>query len=264
MDDLKLGRVFRAVRIRRGLRQCDVGVLAGVSNSVVSRIERGQLDELTVAALRRVGAALEIRMDQRPTWRGGELDRLLNSAHSALAEQVTRWLDQTGWDVRPEVSFSRFGERGIIDLLAWHARTRTLLVTELKTDIADVNELLGTVDRKRRLGAQVAREQFGWDPEVVASWLVVSATRTNRRRIDAHASLFRSAFPLRGRTMARWLRKPAGPAAGLSMWPDSRPATTRPPIASVRRVRAASPGSRERGSRSIGRAGGAAGAGTGA
>ena len=51
------------------------------------------------------------------------------------------------------------GERGVIDILAWHAATRTLLVIELKTEIVDINELMGTVDRKRRLAATVAREQ---------------------------------------------------------------------------------------------------------
>jgi hypothetical protein len=64
--------------------------------------------------------------------------------------------------VVPEVSFSIFGERGVIDVLAWHAATRTILVIELKTVIADVNELIGNVDRKRRLAPRVAAER-GWD-----------------------------------------------------------------------------------------------------
>ena len=43
----------------------------------------------------------------------------------------------------PEVSFSIYGERGVIDILAWHPGRRALLIIELKTDIVDVNELVG-------------------------------------------------------------------------------------------------------------------------
>ena len=50
------------------------------------------------------------------------------------------------------MSFSIFGERGVIDVAAWNAEHRALLVIELKTDIVDVNELVGTFDRKVRLG----------------------------------------------------------------------------------------------------------------
>ena len=39
---------------------------------------------------------------------------------------------------------------GVIDVLAWHEPTRSLLVIELKPAIADVNALLGTFDRKQR------------------------------------------------------------------------------------------------------------------
>lgn len=35
----------------------------------------------------------------------------------------------------PEVSFSIYGQRGVIDILAWHAATRSLLVIELKTEM---------------------------------------------------------------------------------------------------------------------------------
>jgi hypothetical protein len=43
---------------------------------------------------------------------------MLDAAHGRLGESVTRWLVAAGWEVRPEVSFSRWGERGAIDLLA--------------------------------------------------------------------------------------------------------------------------------------------------
>ena len=120
----------------------------------------------------------------------------------------------------PEVSFSIYGERGIIDILAWHAATRSLLVIELKTLIVDVQALVGDVDRKRRLAKQVARDR-GWDAATVSSWVIVVRSATNQRRVAAHRTMLRTALPTDGRTMRGWLRKPAGAMRGLSMWSES-------------------------------------------
>ena len=149
MDDIGVGRVVRALRIRAGWRQRDLAAAARVSQPVVSRIERGRLEHVSLPALRRVCDALDVRLDLTPRWRGGELDRLLGARHSAMHEVMARrFAALDGWEAVPEVTFSLWGERGSIDVLGWHAATRTLLVTELKTEIVDVQELLGTLDRK--------------------------------------------------------------------------------------------------------------------
>ena len=49
---------------------------------------------------------------------------LLLALHIAA---VAGWLSRYGWTVLPEVTYSVYGERGSIDLVAWHADTRTLL-----------------------------------------------------------------------------------------------------------------------------------------
>ena len=116
------------------------------------------MDTLTLEVVRRITAALDIRVDLVARWRAGDLDRLLNSRHSALHEQVARMFrdDLPPWAIEPEVSFAVYGERGVIDIFAWHPGRRALLVIELKTDIVDVNDLVGTVDRKRRLARTIA------------------------------------------------------------------------------------------------------------
>jgi transcriptional regulator with XRE-family HTH domain len=102
---------------------------AHVSAALVSLLERGHIGSVSVNALRRIGAVIDVRIDIVPRWRAGELDRLLNARHSALGEAVAGWLSHLGgWIIAPEVSFAVDGERGWIDLLAWHAETRTLLV----------------------------------------------------------------------------------------------------------------------------------------
>jgi transcriptional regulator with XRE-family HTH domain len=242
VSDQRLGSAIRLVRVRRGWRQVDLARQAGVGQSTVSRIERGHFATLSIGTLREVASELDIRVDVLGRWRAGDLDRLLNAGHSRLHESVARaFRDLPAWVTAPEVSFSIHGERGVIDIFAWHPGRRALLVIELKTDIADVNELLGTAGRKRRLAVQVAIEQ-GWvrrgdPPPQVSLWVIVTPSRTNRRRLAEHAAMTRSALPTDGRSMAGWLRDPRGAVAALSTWPDSRGGTGRTDRRSVRRVR---------------------------
>jgi transcriptional regulator with XRE-family HTH domain len=254
MNDQRLGAAIRHVRTKRGWRQLDLATAAGLSRATVSRIERGHLGSLSVDAIRSVSTALDIRVEMRPLWRGGDLDRLLNARHSALHELVARNLAQLpGWISEPEVSFAIYGERGVIDILAWHPARRALLVIELKTDIADVNELVGIVDRKRRLAEQVAKER-GWDIGNGVStsvWVIVAPGRTNRRRVHAHQSMLRAAFPVDGRAIGRWLSDPVGAVRCLSFWPDAHGQNVGHGIVPVRRVAkaaAALPRARIRGS----------------
>ncbi len=195
-----------------------------MSAPTISRLERGHLESFKVETIRAVAKALDIRMDLAPRWRAGDLDRLLNARHSRLHELVARtFRELPEWIAEPEVSFAIYTERGVIDILAWHAGRRMLLVIELKTDIADVNELVGTIDKKGRLAAQIAAAR-GWDVKgaSVSIWLIVADGHTNRRRVQAHGSMLRAAFPSDGRSMAGWLQNPAKPIRALSFWPNVR------------------------------------------
>src|SRR5688572_26850879 len=61
-------------------------------------------------------------------WQGGDLGRLLSARHSAMHEAMAQFLLALGsWVGEPEVSFSVYGERGVIDVLAWHPSSRTVL-----------------------------------------------------------------------------------------------------------------------------------------
>ncbi|HEY7737335.1 MAG TPA: helix-turn-helix domain-containing protein [Candidatus Limnocylindrales bacterium] len=234
MDDHRVGDAIRAVRVRRGWRQQDLATAAGVSRATVSRLERGHLGEVALGRIRQVAAALDIRIDLRPRWRAGDLDRLLNARHSAMHEELARlFADLPGWVAQPEVSFSIFGERGVIDVLAWHPGRRAVLVIEIKTDIADVNELMSTLDRKGRLAAKIALER-GWRARTVGMWLVVAASDANRRRVAAHCAVLGSLLPDDGTRVRAWLRNPTSACRALTFWTPnshrlyaggSRPAT---------------------------------------
>ena len=197
--------------------------------------------------LRAVAAALDIRVDLVPRWRGGDLDRLLNRAHSRLHESVARMFrdELPAWSLAPEVSFAIYGERGVIDVLAWHPGRRALLVMELKTDVVDINELLGTLDRKRRLARKIAADR-GWDPVSISAWLIIQDSRTSRRRVEAHAAMLAGALPDDRRAIRLWLRDPIGSVAGLTFWTDARAMGVRQANRPIRRVRGATLESPER------------------
>ena len=234
MDDSRFGSAIRAVRRKRRWRQRDLAARVGVSVATISRIERGHIDTLSLRSLRSVASVVDVRVDLIARWRAGDLDRLLNAGHSSLHDSVAAWFRETfpDWELAPEVSFNVYGERGVVDIVAWHPGRRALLIIELKTDIADVNELVGTFDRKRRLAREIVKER-GWVPTSVSGWVIVSAGRTNRARIAAHGAMLRAAFPLDGRSILAWLADPTRAIAALSMWSSARGG----PSASSRRVR---------------------------
>lgn len=222
MDDQSLGGRFRALRIRLGWRQTDLATNAGVARWVVGMIERGRIGELPFDLVRSVARALDVRMDILAQWRGGDLGRLVNAGHAAMHESMARlFAALPNWIAEPEVSFSIFGERGVIDVLAWHPVHRALLIIELKTAFVDINDLMGTIDRKRRLAAQIARDR-GWDPLTISVWVVVVDTSTNRRHLARHATVLRSKFPDDGRTVRAWLRDPSRRIDALGFLPVDR------------------------------------------
>jgi len=202
--------------MRRGWRQRDLADAARLSPTIVSRIERGAGDTIPPRKLDAVAAAVGARTDLRLSWNGEALDRLLDAGHAALAEAVASILQRLGWEVVLEATFWIRGERGSIDLLAWHQPSRIVVVVEVKSVVPDIQAMLGSLDRKVRLGIAIARER-GWDPDAVGSLLIIGESRTARRRVETHAATFAAALPMRAVAIRRWLAgpTPAVPVRGL-------------------------------------------------
>jgi transcriptional regulator with XRE-family HTH domain len=236
MDDQRIGWSLRSIRIKKRWRQADLAARARVSRWVVMRIEQGRLSSVPLGKLRAVAAALDARIDTVVRWHGGDLPRLVSARHAAMHEAMARYFQRLpAWVVEPEVSFSVFGERGVIDILAWHPTSRMLLVIELKTEVVDLNELLGTLDPKRRLAWTVARDR-GWDPVHISAWVVVADSRTNRRAIATHSAVLRAKLPVDGRVVRGWLGNPAQPINALSFLPPVQGTHLGVDSAPVRRV----------------------------
>jgi transcriptional regulator with XRE-family HTH domain len=223
MNWVHLGRTVRAIRLRQGLRQSDVGARARVSRSVVSIVERGGSERLSIGTIEAVLAALGARLDAKLSWQGTELERLIDAGHAALSASVKQRLERWSWHVRVEASYSWYGERGRIDLLAWHPVAHVLLVVEIKTDLVDVQALLGSMDVKARLAPRLA-ERFAWPVSHVVPAIVFLEDRTTRRRLGRLSGLF-DRYSLRGQAAIGWARRPVvgvGHPSGL-MWFRSVP-----------------------------------------
>jgi hypothetical protein len=182
--------------------------------------------------------ALDATLDLRVRWNGEGLDRLLDQAHAGLVEGLVNRIRADGWITDVEVSYSIRGERGSIDVLAYHAAAAVVLVVEVKSVVPDSQATLAGIDRKARLAPEIARER-GWGCRGVARLLVIGESSTARRRVDALATTYRTTFPITGRDVRSWLRRPRAPISGLMFLPFAQPAHGRTSTTGMQRVRRA-------------------------
>jgi transcriptional regulator with XRE-family HTH domain len=208
-DDARLGRLLRAIRRAGNLTQEQLASAAGVPLGDVRRIEAGGIGTVRVDRVRRLFAVPGGRARVSVWWNGAAADRILDARHAAIVERVVRVLRLRGWDVRVEVTFADFGERGSIDVFAAHAPRQAVGVFEIKSDIGSLEETNRVMDIKERLAPKLALAQFGWRPTAVGRILVVPRDMTVRRIINAHAETMASIYPARSRDVRAWLRDPS-------------------------------------------------------
>lgn len=126
------------------------------------------------------------------------------------------------WEVLVEYSFNHYRDRGTVDVEAWHAATRTLLIIEVKTRVADIQELIGRLDIKCRVVPPLLRRERGWEAARPGRMLVLAESRMNRRAVEQHEDTF-SVVCHSGRSRrddgcvsrpARWMR-----SGSCHLWP---------------------------------------------
>jgi transcriptional regulator with XRE-family HTH domain len=219
-----LPRAVRHLRRRRGWRQADLAERVRTSGSTVSRLERGELRGVPLGTLERVASELGASIDLTLRWEGEQLDRLIDAGHAWLGERTATQLASDGWLTRTEVSFNHYGDRGVVDILAFDPVTRVLLVIELKTAIGDIQATLGRLDVKARLGRSIG-ESVGWrDVRAIVPAFVLAGTVRNRRTLATHAASF-GRYAMRGRAALAWVRRPSPSVPSGLLWfanvPDS-------------------------------------------
>lgn len=184
--------------------------------------------------LMRHAEALDLRLDL--VVRGDTAPGLRDDEHAAVVDHIKRRLERNGWNVIAEASFSEYGERGRVDLLAWHPETGMLVIVEVKTVLIDVQDLLGALDIKERLAGKIAAQR-GWRPRDVSVMLVVTDTDASRGQVARLPALFAS-FTTRGAQVAAWIGNPlhstrllhyvSANTVGRTSWQNGRQRVRRP------------------------------------
>ena len=115
-----------------------------------------------------------------------------------------------------ELAHGRF--RGWIDILAYHAALRTVIVVEIKTRLDD----LGAIERQVAWYERSARDvsgSLGWHATRTEVWLLALASDEVERTIALNRDLLDQSFPLRAPEMLLRLEgkgvSPAGRGLGL-------------------------------------------------
>jgi transcriptional regulator with XRE-family HTH domain len=220
MGHAQVGKAIRDVRRALGWSQHRLAGRIGMSQSWISRIERGMIDELSLASAERIlgvmGARLVIDVDA-PFLAGRARQR--EPAHASMSAHVLRSLRAAGWLVASEVEVGGDRSRGWIDVLACHPGSGLLLVIELKTEVHDLGAIqrsLGWYERE----AWAAARRLGWRPRAVLGCLLLLATEANDERVAANGPTFAAEFPIRARALtevvASGVRGPT-PGRGLAM-----------------------------------------------
>ncbi len=235
----------RLLRHRASLTQEDLATRTGLRRWKVVRLEAGDLAKLDIGDVERMLAALDARLDIRATYHGAFADRLLDERHASIVAARVDFHRRHGWEPRVEVSFSDYGDRGSIDLLGWHAQTRTLVVEEIKSELGAVEGTLRPLDVKVRLAPRIARERFGWSALNVGRILVLPEERTLRRQVERHEAVLRAALPARSRELSAWMRDPQRSIAGIWFLSDVRDLNRKRNPSAIRRVRKRRPRSNE-------------------
>ena len=208
----------------------DLAGQVGVSQQEVSLLERGHLDGVPLRTLRAVLRALEASVELDIRWRGGAIDRLLDERHAALVAGACRVLAESSWQVVAEATYSVYGERGSVDVLAWRRELASAAVVEVKTELASVEATLRKHDEKVRLASRLIRDREGWTPRVVGRVLVLPEGRTARRQLERAGVVLASAYPLRALELRTWLRAPRASVGGVLLLADTSDRGARQPI----------------------------------
>jgi transcriptional regulator with XRE-family HTH domain len=203
--------VIRGGRLARGWTQKELGERAEVAQSVVAAVEAGA--GTRIESLDRICRALdgELILDVRLPY-AGEPVRQADRAHARCVGSARRQLEVAGYVCVTEQEIRDGPWRGWIDLVAYDAVRRRIVICEIKTELRDAGALERQVERYVRSCLVVARER-GWTVEEIGVIVIVLATAANDAFLVANRQVMDGAFPVRGRAAVAALLERA-PAQG--------------------------------------------------
>ena len=194
MDGRRVGRVLRAVRVHK-LAAARCRRAARVSQSRCLVPNGDCWTESPSVQLDQIAAVLDVSIFLDAKWNGGIVDRLIDRAHASIVEAVVRELRDLGWEVVVEFGFNHYGDRGSVDVLAWHSASRTLLIVEVKSILTDLQSTFTSLATKMRMVPMLARRDLGWDVRSVSRLIVMPGSTANRATVARHEATFDVVLP---------------------------------------------------------------------
>jgi transcriptional regulator with XRE-family HTH domain len=188
-----IGRELREARVAAGLSQREVGSAVAMSHSQVGRIERGELANVTLGQVARLGVAAGLDLSVRLYPRS---DPVRDVAHVRLLERLRAELHPAlTWRTEVPLPIPR-------DLRAWDAvigGRDWQLAVEAETRVADAQALQRRLSRKVRDGG------------IVHVLILVADTVRNRQAVAAAGSGLAAMFPGTARAILEALRSAHDP-----------------------------------------------------
>ena len=202
-----------AGRTAHGWSKAEVAHRAGVSASVVSRIEAGTVEHV---GLRAVCSILEaVGVDVRLVLEGPTVltDRSQRDAvHARLCGHLANRLAALGWETAVEVEVSQGQIHGFVDVMAFRPVDRALVCDETKSEIHDAGAIVRTL-RWYSNHAWGAARAMGWKPARVVPILTVLDSDDVATRLRENRKLVEAAFPVRAAQLRTWIEDPRAPLA---------------------------------------------------
>lgn len=215
LDDERLAQLLRSIRRRIGITQLTLAERAAVPVRDVIAVEDGRAGEVKLDRIRRLLVAVDGRARLTTWWAGAEADRILDWRHANLVETALQVLRRRGWETASEVTFSRFGERGAVDVLGAYRPTLAALIGEVKSGFGSLEDTNRTLDVKERLAPVICQDRFGFAPRHIGRVLILPEDRTARRIVERHAATMQAIYPARSREVRAWLRRPDQALRGI-------------------------------------------------
>lgn len=218
----RLGAEVRSSRRRRRRTQAQVGALAGLSQSSISRLERGLGGGLTLDTWQRVGLVLG-----RPLVVGlaREVDdEVADAGHLAVQEVLLRLARLHGRTGTFELPTRPSEPSRSVDVASRDDAQRVLILQEAWNRLDDIGAAARSTSRKvAEAEALAVVIGAGGGPYRVASVWVLRATGRNRALVRRYPEVFRARFP--ASSFAWWRALTSGgpvPAAPGLVWCDVR------------------------------------------
>lgn len=185
---IELGRAIAAARAVRTLSQAELGTIASMSQSAVSRVELGQGDGLSLRAWVRL--ATVVGLPVRFEFGRDPLRRPVDAGHLDLQELLLRRGAAQRYE---EVSTETPTGHGWVDV-SWRSAARHLsIVLEAWNVIGDVGSGLRSFVRK--VERVQDREMGQGSGHRVAGCWVVRSNERNRRLLSRYPHVFTTALP---------------------------------------------------------------------